>query len=97
MNLTIGSAGFRSSKLIVRNPDGREDCRTSICHGPLRRKYDKRAGRIMIRDLRNHYFGKRKRLTKARCEKFFSNEPKFHLDLENRRCCRQELQATLRL
>jgi hypothetical protein len=44
---------------------------------PLRRKYDKRAGRIMIRDFRNHYFGKHKRLTKERCEEFFSNERNF--------------------
>ena len=44
---------------------------------PLRRKYDKRAGRIMIRDFRINYFGKRKRLTKARCEEFFSNDRNF--------------------
>jgi hypothetical protein len=44
---------------------------------PLRRKYDKRAGRIMIRDFRTHYFGKRKRLTKARCEEFFNNDRNF--------------------
>jgi len=44
---------------------------------PLRRKYDKRAGRIMIRDFRIHYFGERKRLTKERCEEFFSNDRNF--------------------
>ena len=44
---------------------------------PLRRKYDKRAGRIMIRDFRTHYFGQRKRLMKARCEEFFSNDRNF--------------------
>jgi hypothetical protein len=44
---------------------------------PPRRKYDKRAGRIMIRDFRIHYFGERKRLTKERCEEFFSNERNF--------------------
>jgi hypothetical protein len=45
---------------------------------PLRRKtYDKRAGRIMIRDFRIHYFGKRKRLTNERCEEFFSNDQNF--------------------
>jgi hypothetical protein len=43
----------------------------------LRRKCDKRAGRIMIRDFRLNYFGKRKRLTKARCEEFFSNDRNF--------------------
>jgi hypothetical protein len=45
---------------------------------PLReKKYDKRVGRILIRDFRLNYFGKRKRLTKQRCEKFFSNERNF--------------------
>ncbi len=45
---------------------------------PIRRKrYDKRAGRIMMRDFRIHYFGKRKRLTKDRCEGFFSNDRNF--------------------
>ena len=44
---------------------------------PFRRNYDKRAGRIMIRDFRLHYFGKNKRLTKDRCETFFSNRRNF--------------------
>jgi hypothetical protein len=45
---------------------------------PLRRKqYDKRAGRILIRDFRLQYFGKHKRLTKQRCEEFFSNNDNF--------------------
>jgi len=45
---------------------------------PLRhKKYDKRAGRIMIRDFRIHYFGERKRLTKERSEEFFSNDRNF--------------------
>ena len=45
---------------------------------PLRRKkYDKRGGRILIRDFRIHYFGEHKRLTKERCEEFFSNERNF--------------------
>jgi hypothetical protein len=43
----------------------------------FRRKYDKRAGGIMLRDLRRHYFGKQKRLTKERCEDFFSNDANF--------------------
>ena len=38
---------------------------------PLRRKYDKRAGCIMIADFRSHYFGRHKRLTKDRCEGVF--------------------------
>jgi hypothetical protein len=45
---------------------------------PLRgKKYNKRAGRILIRDFRLHYFGKHKRLTKQRCEEFFSNDDHF--------------------
>ena len=44
---------------------------------PMRRKYDKRAGRIMLRDFRNRYFGRHKRLTKERCEEFFSNDANF--------------------
>ena len=45
---------------------------------PLReKKYNKRAGRILIRDFRIHYFGNHKRLTKARCEEFFSNDKNF--------------------
>jgi hypothetical protein len=43
----------------------------------LRRKYDKRAGRIMLRDFRSHYFGRHKRITKQRCEEFFSNDANF--------------------
>jgi hypothetical protein len=43
----------------------------------LRRKYDKRAGSIMLRDFRRLYFGKNKRLTKERCEEFFSNDANF--------------------
>jgi hypothetical protein len=45
---------------------------------PLRRKaYDTRAGRIMIAAFRRLYFGKHKRLTKKRCEEFFSNDANF--------------------
>ena len=45
---------------------------------PLRgKKYDKRAGHILIRDFRLNYFGEHKRLTKERCEKFFTNERNF--------------------
>ena len=43
----------------------------------LRRQYDKRGGRILFRDFRKHYFGERKRLTKERCERFFSNRKNF--------------------
>jgi hypothetical protein len=42
-----------------------------------RKRYDKRTSLILIRDFRLHYFGKRKRLTKHRCEDFFSNDKNF--------------------
>jgi hypothetical protein len=57
--------------------DGPLDCHASICGGPFAKKYDKRAGRIMLRDFRKRYFGKHKRLTKERCEEFFSNDANF--------------------
>ena len=45
---------------------------------PLRgKKYNKRVGRILIRDFRINYFGNHKRLTKERCEEFFSNDKNF--------------------
>jgi hypothetical protein len=45
---------------------------------PLRRKtYDKRAGRIMIAEFRRLYYGERKRMTKQRCEEFFSDDANF--------------------
>jgi hypothetical protein len=45
---------------------------------PLRgKKYNKRAGRILRRDFRSNYFGEHKRLTKERCEKFFSDDRNF--------------------
>jgi hypothetical protein len=43
----------------------------------LRRKYDKRGGRLLLRDFRRYYLGDGKRLTKKRCEKFFSNRRNF--------------------
>jgi hypothetical protein len=42
-----------------------------------RKKYDKRTSRIVIRDFRRHYFGKHKRLTKKRCERFFGDDANF--------------------
>ena len=45
---------------------------------PLReKKYNKRAGQILIRDFRISYSGSHKRLTKQRCEEFFSNDENF--------------------
>jgi hypothetical protein len=71
-------AGLDSSKPIV--PKSRWT--TRLWHLdlalPLRRKtYDKRAGRITIAEFRRLYFGERKRITKQRCEEFFSHDANF--------------------
>jgi len=42
-----------------------------------RRSYDKGGGKRLIRAFVSVYFGGRKRLTKKRCEGFFSNEKNF--------------------
>jgi hypothetical protein len=39
--------------------------------------YDKRGCRNLLRDFRYHYFGRNKRLTKRRCEQFFSDDRNF--------------------
>jgi hypothetical protein len=41
------------------------------------KSYDKRGGRRLIRDFRRNYFGPHTRLTKERCEAFFSDEDNF--------------------
>jgi hypothetical protein len=44
----------------------------------IRRKaYDKRGCRNLLRDFRYNYFGDNTRLTKRRCQEFFSNENNF--------------------
>jgi hypothetical protein len=60
--------GFRS---IRRLP-----CLDLLC---IRRgkAYDKRGCRNLLRDFRHHYFGDNTRLTKRRCEQFFSNKRNF--------------------
>jgi hypothetical protein len=39
--------------------------------------YDKRGCRILLRDFRYYYFGNHTRLTKQRCQEFFSNTKNF--------------------
>ena len=41
------------------------------------RPYDKSGSRSLIRDFRRYFFGQNKRLTKERCEAFFSNDANF--------------------
>src|SRR5258707_4694417 len=42
-----------------------------------RKAYDKRGCRNLLRDFRYYYFGDNTRLTKRRCEQFFSNKDNF--------------------
>jgi hypothetical protein len=71
-------ADLPSSKLIVPIRDGRQDFRTLTWRClSVAKPIDKRAGRIMIAEFRRLYFGERKRLTKQRCEAFFSNDANF--------------------
>jgi hypothetical protein len=41
------------------------------------KEYDKRGCRNLLRDFRCHYFGDNTRVTKRRCEQFFSNKRNF--------------------
>jgi hypothetical protein len=66
----VKASGAHHSRWSIRLPY----LDLSLC---LRRKYDKRGGRILLRDFRKNYFGKHKRLTKKRCEKFFSDQRNF--------------------
>jgi hypothetical protein len=42
-----------------------------------RKAYDKRGCRNLLRDFRHYYFGDNTRLTKRKCEEFFSNKENF--------------------
>jgi hypothetical protein len=73
--------GFRFVGADIPWPCGRRSIRRSpyldlLC---VRRgkPYDKRGCRNLLRDFRYHYFGDNKRLTKRRCEQFFSNKRNF--------------------
>ena len=75
MKWVTGFAALRSlTPTMLSILDGRQDFHYLDLSWLLRRKYDKRAGRIMIRDFRIHYFGEH---TKELCEEFFSNDRNF--------------------
>jgi hypothetical protein len=58
MKWVTGFAALRSlTPTMLSILDGRRDFHISICRGLCAEYYDKRAGRIMIRDFRIHYFG----------------------------------------
>jgi hypothetical protein len=43
-----------------------------------RKAYDKRGCRNLLQDFRRHFFGENTRLTKRRCEEFFTNDDNFY-------------------
>src|SRR6516225_1836311 len=78
---TGGFCGFRFVKADLPWPCGFRSIRRLphldlLC---IRRDkaYDKRGCRNLLRDFRYHYFGDNTRLTKRRCEQFFSNKKNF--------------------
>ena len=79
MNSVTGSVALVSLKPIARRILRWTTRRPYLdLTWPFRRKkYDKRAGQIIIQDFRRHYSGEHKRLTKARCEEFFNNARNF--------------------
>jgi hypothetical protein len=77
---TGGFCGFQFVKADVPSPCGRRSIRRLpyLDFSCIRRKaYDKRGCRNLLRDFRCHYFGDNTRLTKRRCEQFFSNKKNF--------------------
>jgi hypothetical protein len=78
---TGGFCGFRFVKADMPWPCGRRSIRRSpyLDLSCVRRDkgYDKRGCRNLLRDFRYHYFGDNTRLTKRRCEQFFSNKRNF--------------------
>jgi hypothetical protein len=77
---TGGFCGFRFVKADMPWPCGSRSIRR-LPHLDLlcvrRKAYDKRGCRNLLRDFRYHYFGDNTRLTKRRCQEFFSNKKNF--------------------
>jgi hypothetical protein len=78
---TGGFCGFRFVKADMPWPCGSRSVRrlpyldlSYVRRGKL---YDKRGCRNLLQDFRYHYFGDNTRLTKRRCEEFFSNKDNF--------------------
>jgi hypothetical protein len=77
---TGGFCGFQFVKADMPWPYGSRSIRRVpyLDLSCVRRKaYDKRGCRNLLRDFRYHYFGDNTRLTKRRCEQFFSNKDNF--------------------
>jgi hypothetical protein len=75
-----GFCGFRFVEANSPWPSGSRSIRRlpyldllCVCHMP----FDKRGCRNLLRDFRHNYFGDNTRLTKRRCQEFFSNNKNF--------------------
>jgi hypothetical protein len=76
---TGGFSGFRFVKVDIPWRCGTRSMRLPYL-GLLwvrRKAYDKRGCRNLLRDFRHYYFGDNTRLTKQRCQEFFSNKRNF--------------------
>jgi hypothetical protein len=78
---TGGFSGFQFVKADMPWPCGFRSIRR-LPHLDLAcirrgKEYDKRGCRNLLRDFRYYYFGDNTRLTKRRCEQFFSNKDNF--------------------
>jgi hypothetical protein len=78
---TGGFLGFQFVKADMPWPYGRRSIRRlpylDLMYVRRGKAYDKRGCRKLLRDFRHHYFGDKTRLTKRRCEQFFSNKKNF--------------------
>jgi hypothetical protein len=85
---TGGFIGFCFVKANIPSYYGSRSVRLSphldLSYARGRKKYDKRGCRNLLRDFRYNYFGKNTRLTKRRCQEFFSNKDNFLRLLERR-------------
>ena len=80
-NDTGGFCGFQFVKADIPWPCGFRSIRRlpylDLSYVRRGKAYDKRGCRNLLRDFRHHFFGDNTRLTKRRCEQFFSNKKNF--------------------
>ena len=78
---TGGFCGFQFVKVDMPWPYGFRSIRRlpylDLSYVRRGKEYDKRGCRNLLRDFRYHYFGGNTRLTKRRCQQFFSNKKNF--------------------
>jgi hypothetical protein len=78
---TGGFCGFRFVKADIPLPCESRSIRwlpyLDLSYVRRGKAYDKRGCRNLLRDFRHHFFGDNTRLTKRRCQQFFSNKRNF--------------------